>query len=299
MKFIQHFKNTLGKEYYFLDKTFKANCYKSFIISSFFVVFLLLFNQNDNLVYPWRFFAFSGYGFVIFIPFLFSFYYLPKYFFSKLYNNLNLATYLIWLTITILATYMLSYAYCLIVINQRGLTIVGCLSFMKHNIYLVFPFLMIILLLDYISSLKNKIYDVSDINYSISEQKKVKSNKDVDQLYTFQSDNKSENLVLHKSKIRHINGADNYVEVHFLNAQNNHESKLIRSKIKTIEEDANNDFLIKTHRSYLCNLKNVATVSKNAGSYFLHFESSEAKVPVSTKYSETVLNALNTSLTEV
>ncbi|WP_395057732.1 LytTR family transcriptional regulator DNA-binding domain-containing protein [Flavobacterium sp.] len=294
MNYISDIKDLLSKKYFFLEKTFKANFIKSFISSAFFVVYLFLIVNNETIPLQYILPAYLGFGIILYITFIGSFYYFPKYLFKVLHDNLSVKKYLFWLTTTLFFGYLFSYIYHSFIYNNQ-LSINGFLSFVLKFVSLVFPLTLIVLLLDYISSLKNKIYDIGAINKSIAKHNKENvslDTKNLEQFYNFQSDNKSEKLTLKANQILYVNGADNYVDVHFLNDENKYERKLIRSKIKTIETDKANVFLTKTHRSYLCNLNLVVKVSKNSGNYYLHFDTIENKVPISAMFVEEVLNSL-------
>ncbi|WP_310555821.1 LytTR family transcriptional regulator DNA-binding domain-containing protein [Flavobacterium sp.] len=298
MSYITDIKDLLSKKYFFLEKTFKANFIKSFILSAFFVVYLFLIVNNETIPFQYILPTYLGFGVILYITFIFSFYYIPKYMIKVLYDDLSVKKYLFWLTITLFFGYLFSYIYHSFIYSNE-LSVKNFLSFILKFVSLVFPLTLIILLLDYISSLKNKIYDIESINRSIAKHNKeniILETNCSERLYSFQSDNKSEKLTLQTNKVLFVNGADNYVDVHFINEENAYERRLIRSKIKTIETDILNDFLTKTHRSYLCNLNLVSKISKDSGSYFLHFAYIENKIPISAMFTEDVLNTLNSSV---
>ena len=177
------------------------------------------------------------------------------------------------------------------IVYENNIDYIGFLFYVKYISVLLFPILFLAILLDYISSLKNKLYDIESINNQISSNYFINNKKN--NLYKFISENKKENLELQPSNILFICAADNYIEVFYVNKNNELEKKLIRSKIKTIENDVHNNFLVKTHRSYLCNLKNVSKISKIQNNYFLNFDIYNLKTPVSSQNIEHVFNELN------
>jgi DNA-binding LytR/AlgR family response regulator len=212
--------------------------------------------------------------------------------FKNAYENLTIYKYIIWFTLTILAGYFLSFCFhCLL--YKNAFLIANFLVFIKQYFVLVFPIILLSILLDYISSLKNKIFDIEKTNQFISS--KNSNSSIVKKKYNFSSESKKENLELNEDCILFVNGADNYVEIHFINELNEYQTKLIRSKIKTIENDLNNNFLIKIHRSYLCNLKNVSQVSKKGQNYYLHFNTISVKIPVSLNSIENILHLLESN----
>lgn len=281
--------NFFTKSYFFLETDFKSNFNKSLILALFFVVYLFLIINNETIPFPYVIFVYIGFGLVLFITFIISLYLLPKYVFKNVFESITIYKYIIWLITTILVGYFLSYClHCILYHNE--FLISNFLIFIKQYFVLVFPIILLAILLDYISSLKNKIYDIETVNQSISSKNIHPSI--IKKSYNFDSENKKESLELNEESILFVNGADNYVEIHFTNEKNDYQSKLIRSKIKTIENDLKNNFLIKVHRSYLCNLKNVSKVSKIGQNYFLHFEKTTIKIPVSLNYIENILHLL-------
>ena len=278
------------QEYAFLVKNFSFNFKKSLLLGVFFIIYLFLIISGETIPFPLVILIYSCFGFIVFASFLFSFYYLPKYFFPKLYKSLSLIKYIFWFAITMLFGTVLSYFFHCFV-YKNSIDYFGFILYVKYISVLLFPILFLAILLDYISTLKNKLYDIESINNQISSNFSI--SKTENKTYKFISENKKENLELIPKDILFICAADNYIEVFYLNNNNELEKKLIRSKIKTIENDLHNHFLVKTHRSYLCNLKNVSRVSKTQNNYFLHFDRYNIKIPVSSQNTEHVFDELN------
>jgi hypothetical protein len=203
------FFNFFTQEYSFLVKNFPFNFKKSLLLGVFFIIYLFLIISGETISFPTVILVYSCFGFIVFASFLFSFYYLPKYFFPKLYKSLSLIKYIFWFAITMLFGTILSYFFHCFV-YKNSIDYFGFILYVKYISVLLFPILF-----------------------------------------------------------------------------------LIRSKIKTIENDLHNHFLVKTHRSYLCNLKNVSRVSKTQNNYFLHFDMYNIKIPVSSLNTEHVFNELN------
>lgn len=278
------------QEYAFLEKSFSFNFKKSLLLGVFFIIYLFLIISGETIPFPMVFLVYSCFGFIVFASFLISFYYLPKYFFPKLYKNLSLLKYILWFSTTMLLGTIISYFFHSIV-YENSIDYNGFFFYVKYISVLLFPILFLAILLDYISSLKNKLYDIESINNQISSN--ILINNTENKSYKFISENKKENLELPPSNILFVCAADNYIEVFYVNKNNELEKKLIRSKIKTIENDVHNNFLVKTHRSYLCNLKNVSKISKIQNNYFLNFDTYNLKTPVSSQNIEHVFNELN------
>ncbi|MCC7521336.1 MAG: LytTR family transcriptional regulator [Flavobacteriaceae bacterium] len=167
--------------------------------------------------------------------------------------------------------------------------------FFKYNLTLLFPTLVFIVLLDYVFILKSENENIKIINKEISIDSKSDLIEYRESTYFFKSDNKSEEFEWLKRDILFIKGADNYIEICYLGLNNKIQKNLIRSQIKRVEQDEKNDFLIKVHRSYLCNLKNVEKVSGNSNGYLLHFKNTFEKIPVSRNYSYNIVNLRRTT----
>lgn len=280
----------LTQEYAFLEKSFSFNFKKSLLLGVFFIIYLFLIISGETMPFPLVILVYSCFGFIVFASFIFSFYYLPKYIFPNLYKKLSLLKYIFWFAATMLFGTILSYFFhCFVYENTIGYH--GFILYVKYISVLLFPILFLAILLDYISSLKNKLYDIESINNQISANSLIISKEN--EFYKFNSENKKENLELLPKDILFVCAADNYIEVFFVNKNQELEKKLIRSKIKTIENDLHNNFLAKTHRSYLCNLKNVSRISKVQNNYFLHFDRFNLKTPVSSLNVEHVFKELN------
>lgn len=100
-------------------------------------------------------------------------------------------------------------------------------------------------------------------------------------LITIQSENKGEKLSLDADNILFINSAENYIEVHFLQ-KGLVQKKVLRNTLKQVEEDTKEfGSLMRCHRGYIVNTDKVKKISGNAQGYKLHFNQTDALVPVS------------------
>lgn len=95
-----------------------------------------------------------------------------------------------------------------------------------------------------------------------------------------ESDGGREKLELEKGTLYYIAAADNYSRVVFRKKEEV-SSVLLRGSLKMMEEQLKNAEVIRCHRSYIVNLRNVTRVSGNSQGYRLHFEGLDETVPVS------------------
>ncbi len=101
-------------------------------------------------------------------------------------------------------------------------------------------------------------------------------------LISFSSENGKDLIKLKLDDLLFIKSAGNYVEVF---AKNGDETKkqLLRNSLKSLEEDESlNQFLVRSHRSYLVNPGNVVRIIQSKGKMELELKS--LVIPVSSKY---------------
>lgn len=92
---------------------------------------------------------------------------------------------------------------------------------------------------------------------------------------------KADDFILDLESFLFAKAEGNYLEFHFT-SESEKKKQLKRITIKDLEAQlATFSYIIKTHRSYLVNLKNVTEVSGNAQGYQLTMKQNSANVPVS------------------
>lgn len=107
------------------------------------------------------------------------------------------------------------------------------------------------------------------------------------------SENEKDRLVLKDFQLLYIESADNYCSVVF--TENGATKRtLMRSSLKRMQEQLNSKLIVRCHRAYIINLKNVKHIDGNAAGYKLSFEGAEGSIPVSRNYSQTVIETLKT-----
>jgi DNA-binding LytR/AlgR family response regulator len=85
-----------------------------------------------------------------------------------------------------------------------------------------------------------------------------------------------------------IKSVGNYIEIYFKN-NDKADSQILRSSLKRIEDIfKNHEYICRSHRAYLVNLKNISSVSVNSQGYQLEFDDTDKCVPVSRKYLHTI-----------
>ncbi len=108
------------------------------------------------------------------------------------------------------------------------------------------------------------------------------------------SENINESFQLSQGSLICISSEGNYSKVYYQDKGKVAE-RLMRLPLKIAEEHlVNFDKIVRCHRSYIVNLKQVASVSGNARSYKLHMTELDFTIPVSRNLSKTIIEQLKT-----
>ncbi len=101
-------------------------------------------------------------------------------------------------------------------------------------------------------------------------------------------ENQTDRLCLLAEQLLYLQAADNYVEVHYLDGQQQ-KQLLLRGSLRAFEQQlAAHHHFVRCHKSFIVNQQHIQRISGNAQGYKLHLQQSEALIPVS--------RALNTEL---
>lgn len=111
---------------------------------------------------------------------------------------------------------------------------------------------------------------------TIDRNKKIEK----EEIVEISTDNQNETLKLDINSLLFIRAENNYVEV-YTNSINQVTKNLYRVSLQTVENNTNNyPNIIRTHRSYIVNVKNIKLTTGNARNYQLIFEGTDQVVPV-------------------
>ncbi|MEM9824295.1 MAG: LytTR family DNA-binding domain-containing protein [Bacteroidota bacterium] len=106
-----------------------------------------------------------------------------------------------------------------------------------------------------------------------------------------ESDNNREFLNIMASQLLFIESVDNYVSVYHL--ENDQVKKqLLRSNLKKLEAQLKEENIVRCHRSYIANLKNIKKVEGNSRGLQLYFNFYDQAIPVSRRYVKPILQQL-------
>ena len=96
----------------------------------------------------------------------------------------------------------------------------------------------------------------------------------------FTSENKDIELQVNPQDVIYIQSEGNYIEIYYLNAGSLNK-KLIRHRLKAIEEQLPEDVFYRCHNRYIVNTKRITNVTGNARGLYLELENSTEVIPVS------------------
>ncbi len=217
---------------------------------------------------------------------------IPNLFFSnKLIDNWNIGNELLISIGVFVTIFFVNYIFFLI-ITKNNSKLLSISFFIKLTTYVITTgtlILSIILWVNYTLTLKRNLRHVEINNNRLEELLNSHKNEEiVDNIITLKSNLKNEVIEININKLQFIKSDGNYIEVYTIDNSEKSDIKLYRASLQTIEEELSKyDDIIKTHRSYIVNIKNISKTDGNARNYKLYFNGTEVTVPVSrSKFSE-------------
>jgi hypothetical protein len=138
-------------------------------------------------------------------------------------------------------------------------------------------------------------YTISCLLILIWQQQKESQPKQVEKstmlsLLTFRDENDRNPFLINPSDILYLKADDNYVQVFFINGEKI-EKRLIRNRLKAIEEQLENSPLIRIHRSFMINQNKIRYIDQSRGKITISLFNLPAQVfPVSPSYRSSVID---------
>lgn len=134
-----------------------------------------------------------------------------------------------------------------------------------------------------------------DKNKKVSLIKVNNTNEEKNSLISFLDENNIVRLAVKTDQLLFIQSSDNYVELCYLD---NDETKkfLLRNTIKKLEENINNASVIRCHRSYMINIKNISKAQKTSSGFMLKLKSCSSEIPVSKSYVSEIKKHISTQV---
>lgn len=131
------------------------------------------------------------------------------------------------------------------------------------------------------------------IQQMASEENFVDLGSEKNDLINFKDDKGILKLSVALSNILYIESADNYVEIYYLK-KGRVSHFMLRNTLKLIEELYGNSVIMRCHRSYMVNLKNVKVLRKDKDGLLLELDiDGVPDIPVSKSYTEKILEVFS------
>ena len=141
----------------------------------------------------------------------------------------------------------------------------------------------IITLLDYTRLQRKYATDKLSVKTSTEEQPAPVSLETI----TLIAENLKDTFSLSPDELLFIESASNYSEVVFLK-ENNLQKMLIRSSLSRLEEQIQHSDIVRCHRSFIINLKQVSKITGNAQGYKLQLKNVGYPLPVARRYTDLI-----------
>jgi len=148
---------------------------------------------------------------------------------------------------------------------------------------------------------KNEIQHTSNIpvedpipdmpDHLVGEKKKETEEVKKENTIILIAENEKDKIEFLPKQLLYIESADNYSNIVFIE-NDKIKKQLIRSSLKRIESQLKFDFIVRCHRTFIVNLKNVKNVEGNAAGYKLNFDIENYFVPVSRNYGNSTIEKL-------
>ena len=121
---------------------------------------------------------------------------------------------------------------------------------------------------------------------------KVHEQKDAEETLVLIAENEKDRLELKSEELLYIESADNYSTIVFTK-NNKITIHLLRGSLKRIESQITFPFILRCHRSYIVNLKQINHIKGNAQGYRIEFKAElRDTIPVSRNYSKALFERL-------
>ena len=275
----------LNKSFPFIEH-FSHQLITSFIFSLFIYLFLLIFQpfgiSNISISIPIFIIGFAVITFVVMILVWF----VVIHFFD--YENWNIKLNYIYIFIIIFFVTILNWQYENYFISYNKYSLVNFIG-ITISVGTIPTVLFVYFIEKYLFDMNNTIAE--DINTSIEDSIHLNNNNYI----TIPSKNLNENLKIEIDLFICAKSEGNYVNVFYID-DGITKTKLLRNSISNIETYQNKNIeLIRCHRSFIVNFRNIDRVSGNARNFNLHCKHLQFSIPVSRSFSKDRLKELSRS----
>lgn len=215
-----------------------------------------------------QFLRLSSYGFVVALVFLFTQFPLRKLF--KI-ETFTIKSYIPWLALEII---LISLVYIFLYGNPLGNFGNDFVFSLKYTLLgTCLPYSFALLIIYY----KNQRVEILELKNKMNQPTKK-------QLLSFKDEYGKMKFSLKANDLLLLESTDNYVSVYFLSG-GKVQRKLVRNTLKNLENALKDDGIIRCHRSYMVNTRNIDFVQKNGKKLLIQLKEMDKDIPVSEKYS--------------
>ena len=269
-----------------LKKPYPLNLYsweKAIILGIFITFFLFIFQPFGLHIFDTnhKIWVILGYGFLTFLAVGFNQNMVPTLF-PYIFNEKKwtVSFQIVWLLWNVFLISILNYYYSIYVIDIPGDIYIFLLFILYTFATAIIP-LITLTILYHNKLLAENLIQASELNKELSH--KISKEKSNDELIIFAS-NRKDKIKTNVSDLLFIESIGNYITVRWIENETVLE-KTIRNTLKDIEKQlVNIDCILKSHKSFIVNLKQIKEVNGNAQGYRLVLKTGKIQVPVSRNF---------------
>jgi len=274
---VENMLKFLSKPYPFNDDL-KHNAKVILFISFGVLIFLLLFQPLEISSFSKKniFYLVTGLAISTFLTLSLSLLVLPslfpKSFDSSKWNIKKEIFWNLWLLFSISSSDLFFYSKLFSILD------IGLYDIVKIILLGILP-VAVLITINQERLLRSHLKSAQLMNQKLIENKQLK-----DELVTFESEYKNDNLIIKADSLIFIKSADNYIEV-FFESQGIVKNQLIRNTLNQTEKLLKKfDFIMRCHRSFIININRIQEIQGNLQGYKLFFENIDLFAMVSQKY---------------
>ena len=223
------------------------------------------------------------FGLIIFISIILILYLFTKFVISEKrkdnWNIFNEFALVLFLLLTIIA---FNYSFLILISkdNSEFLTFIFFSKIVAYALTTGFVISTIIIWINYTIIIKENLKQSLVHNERLKAILKDKQENFDDLIVSFPSNIQNENITFNIKHLLFIKSEGNYIEV-FTRTNNEIKTQFYRASIQKIEDGlVNYPYVIRSHRTYLVNIKKISHTKGNARNYHLYFDETELNIPV-------------------
>lgn len=259
-------------------------------LSVFVSIFLLIFQPIEASL-PHKQLILIGFGIVAFITGALLHLTLLRRF-PNFFNagSWTIKKHLLWFAIQLFFIGIANYFYAIYFIPSHPKGINGLILFQLRAFLLgVFP-IAIDIIVTRNNLLTKNLKELAEINNKLAMQ--ATYTKD-DNIIRISSDNEKDSVEFYLSNLLFVESVGNYIQVYY-SSNSDIKNTVLRCSLKRAEIALSNyDEVMKCHRAYIVNIRNVCCVKGNSLGYRLSFERCDKEIPVSRNYAKIVKEYLD------